>query len=70
VPVILNHAYCSSCGGRHNLCYPDGDVIFTSREYEYDCPQTKRPARVPKDEWGAVVVACPKDAAIIREVKS
>jgi len=33
--AVLNNTPCSACGSRHTLCYPDGDLIYGNREYEY-----------------------------------
>jgi hypothetical protein len=70
MPAVLNNTYCSSCGGRHKVCFPEDDIIYSSREYEYECPSTRRAVRVPKGESCEVTTTCPKDALIVREVKS
>src|SRR6266545_4766433 len=62
--VIVRDEHCTSCGNRHTLCLPDADTIYSIRAYEYDCPSTKRTVRLPKDDWGEVVPACPPDALI------
>jgi hypothetical protein len=69
VAAVLHHSYCSACGGRHKLCLPDNDTIYSNRDYEYECPSTQRTVRVPKGAWSEPEEACPKDAVTIREVK-
>ena len=68
--AVLNNTYCTACGGRHTLCYPDDDIIYSNREYEYDCPTTKRTVYVPLGGSCEVVNASPKGAVIIRKVKT
>lgn len=68
--VLLNDVFCPACAGRHKLCLPDTDTIYSNREYEYDCPSTNRTVRLPKEEWGEIVAVCPKNAVTIHEVKS
>jgi hypothetical protein len=70
MPVVLDNAFCSCCGGRHKLCYPDDDSLFSSRDYEYECPSTKRVGRVPKDEWGTASRVCPQDAILVHLIKT
>jgi hypothetical protein len=67
--VIVRDEHCTSCGNRHTLCLPDDDTIYSNRAYEYDCPATRRTVRLPKDDWGEVIPACPPDALILRAVK-
>jgi hypothetical protein len=68
--AVIHSTYCSACGGRHKLCLPDDDFIFSSREYEYECASTARTVRVPKGVWSVPDEACPAYAIVIREVKS
>jgi hypothetical protein len=68
--LVFRNVYCSSCGRTHMLCYAESDTIYSSRDYEFDCPQTRLPSRVPKGEWGEPANECPKTAVPIREVKS
>lgn len=69
--AVLHNTYCSACGGQHTLCYRDDDIIFSSRNYEYDCPSTNRTVPVPHSgQSGVVANACPKGAAEIRLVKT
>jgi hypothetical protein len=71
VAAVLHNTYCSACGGRHTLCFPEEDIIFSSRDYEYDCPSTKRTVPVPHSGQSCVVAnACPKGAVIVRRLKS
>jgi hypothetical protein len=70
VAVLLNDVFCPACAGRHKLCLPDADNVYSNREYQYECPSAKRAVRLPKDEWGEVVAACPTDALTVQEVKS
>jgi hypothetical protein len=67
--VVVKNAYCSACGQRHTLCFPDGDTLYSSRVYEYDCPTTRRAVHIPTDDWGQVEQTCPPDAVILREAK-
>lgn len=69
--AVLNNTRCPACGGRHTLCYPEGDIIFSNRNYEYDCPSTKCTVQVPHSGQSCVVAnACPKEAVLVRRVKS
>ena len=68
--AVLHSSYCSACGGRHKLCLPDDDFIYSNRDYEYDCPSTNRTVRVPKGVWNDSDEARPAEAILIREVKS
>jgi hypothetical protein len=68
--AVLNNTYCTACGGRHTLCYLDDDIIFSNRDYEYDCPATRRTVPLPHQTQTCEVVNLPpKGAAIIRQVK-
>jgi hypothetical protein len=67
---VLRDVYCSACAERHTLCYPDQDVVYSTREYEYDCPTTKRSVRLPKDAWSEQENACPPGAVTLRQVKT
>ena len=68
--AVLHNTYCRACGGQHKLCFPDDDIIFSSRQYEFDCPSTKQTVPVPHQGQSCEVVnVCPRDAVIIRQVK-
>jgi hypothetical protein len=67
--TVLRNVYCSACFGTHTLCLPDPETLFTNREYEFDCPRTRRTVRLPKEEWGEVDAPCPAGSQILREVK-
>jgi hypothetical protein len=69
VPAVLDNVFCSSCAGRHRLCYPHEDAIYGNRDYEFRCPVTNLPASVPKHEWCEPTTSCPKDAIFVREVR-
>jgi hypothetical protein len=70
VAAVLHNRYCTACGGQHKLCFPDEDTIYSNREYEYECPSTKRTVRVLKGTWSEPDDDCPQDAILIRERKS
>jgi hypothetical protein len=69
--AVLHNAYCAACGSNHQLCFPDDDLIFSNRDYEYDCPTTRRTVPLPHQAQSCEVVGtCPEGAVIIRQVKS
>lgn len=69
VAAVLHSCYCAACAGRHKVCFPDDDTIYSNREYEYECPSTRRAVRVPKGIWSEPDEDCPGDAILLREVK-
>jgi hypothetical protein len=68
--TVLRDVYCPACSRQHTLCLPDNETLYSNREYEFDCPSTRRTVRLPKDEWGDVDAPCPTGALHLREVKS
>jgi hypothetical protein len=70
VATVIGNVYCPACGSRHTICLPDSDIVFSNREYEYDCPSAGRTVRLPKDELGEAASVCPPQALLLREVKS
>lgn len=34
--AVLNNTFCSACQGRHKLCFPDEDLLYGNRQYEYE----------------------------------
>ena len=70
VASVLRDVYCPACGGRHTLCYPDEDVVYSNRDYEYDCPTTKLVVRLATGAWSEPDEDCPKGAVILRLVKT
>jgi hypothetical protein len=67
--TVLRDVYCPACAGRHTLCLPDSETLFSNREYEFDCPSTRRTVRLPKEEWGEIDTPCPTGGLPLREVK-